>query len=163
MKWIGGRTALWACLTIGSAVGAYAVGVGAPQADVDMGEAIMNQSCTGCHTSRIIDVQAMDKDQWTKMVDTMIQKGAQVKPADLSMFIDYLTEQHGPMPEGAGKKIVLNTCTVCHTLNRVKTHNVSKADWEDTLNHMIGEGADIPDENFPIILDYLSENFGEAK
>ena len=162
MKRMWGRPALWACLTVGSAVGAYAVGGGAPLQE-DRGEQILNESCTGCHTTRKIDTQALDRDGWATMVNSMIERGAQVKAEERAMFIDYLEEQHGPMPDGAGKNIVLNTCTVCHTLNRVKTHAASRADWIDTLNHMIGEGADISDEDFPVLLNYLARNFGEVK
>jgi len=37
---------------------------------------------------------------------------------DVSGFVDYLVRKHGPLPEGAGKKIMLNECTLCHDLER---------------------------------------------
>lgn len=135
-------------------------GIGTAQ-DVDPGERLMNASCqTSCHTVRNIQTQAMDAAGWTKTVDTMVGKGAKISPDDVPALVRYLAEHYGPIPDGPGKEIVLNTCTMCHDLNRIKLGRRSTEEWEETLVSMLNEGAPLSDENFTIVHRYLSKNFG---
>jgi cytochrome c5 len=128
--------------------------------DTERGERIMNASCQTCHDVRRIQTAALDADAWTEKVNTMMAKGAKVESADLPVLIEYLARQHGPVPEGAGKRILLNICTMCHDLNRIKHGRRSSEEWEETLNTMLNEGAPLSDAAFPVIHEYLSENFG---
>jgi hypothetical protein len=125
-------------------------------------ERVMNMSCsvTGCHTVRPIQTAAMDQEGWAKTVDAMIEKGAKLEmPEDRDILIEYLVQQHGPLPEGEGKAILLNTCTICHDLQRVRTRRATPEGWKELLEEMIFEGAPLSDENIPILLTYLSRNF----
>ena len=85
--------------------------------------------------------------------------GAQVKKEDLPVLVAYLTEQHGPLPDGAGKKIMLEVCTMCHELHRIRDTGATREEWDDILVHMINEGAPLTDDDFPILLNYLARNF----
>ena len=138
-----------------AALGASAAQDTAP----DKGEQIQNAACLGCHDLRPIQTAAYDRDGWTMVVDAMIQKGADVKDADKPVLVDFLVRSHGPLPDGKGKAILLNTCTVCHDLGRVRANTVSREEWEETLNAMLNEGAMLSDQDFPVLLDYLSRNF----
>lgn len=136
------------------------VRLGAAQ-ETDPGERIMNASCqTTCHNVRVIQTQAMNADQWTKTVGTMVDKGAKISKDDIPTLVRYLAERHGPIPDGPGKEIVLNTCTMCHDLNRIKLGRRSPEEWEETLISMLNEGAPLSDEAFGIVHRYLSKNFG---
>jgi cytochrome c5 len=125
----------------------------------DRGEQIQNASCLGCHDMRPIQTQALDKDGWTKMVTSMVDKGAEVKPEDVPVLVDYLVKTHGPLPEGQGKTILLNTCTVCHDLGRVRTQGRTPEDWNDILGTMLNEGAMLSEQDYPVLLAYLARNF----
>ena len=125
----------------------------------DRGEQIQNANCLGCHDMRPIQTQALDKDGWTKMVMSMVDKGAEVKPEDVPVLVDYLVKTHGPLPEGPGKTILLNTCTVCHDLGRVRTQGRTPEDWNDTLSTMLNEGAMLSEQDYPVLLAYLARNF----
>ena len=145
---------------ITAAIAALAIAVVAAQdVQTDKGEGIQNAACLGCHDLRPIQTAALDKDGWAGIVDSMIQKGADVKDADKPVLIDYLYRNHGPLPEGKGKDILLNTCTVCHDLGRVRQHRVSPEEWEETLLAMLNEGAMLSDQDFPVLLNYLAKNF----
>jgi len=125
-------------------------------------ERVMNGSCSvsGCHTVRRIQTSAMDKEGWTKTVDAMIEKGAKLElPEDKDILIEYLAQQHGPLPPGEGREILLNTCTICHDLQRVRTRRATPEGWKELLEEMIFEGAPLSDENIPILLVYLARNF----
>jgi hypothetical protein len=125
-------------------------------------EKLMNGSCSvsSCHTIRPIQTAAMDEEGWTKTVDAMIAKGAKIEgDEDKSILIDYLVRYHGPLPDGEGKAILLNTCTICHDLQRVRTRRATPEGWKELLEEMIFEGAPLSDDNIPILLTYLARNF----
>ena len=124
------------------------------------GERLMNASCLACHDVRRIQVQALDAEQWTRTVNTMVEKGATIASDDLPVLVDYLVQHHGPLPEGRGKAILLNVCTLCHDLTRVRRGRRSAEEWEETLNAMLNEGAPLSDDAFPIVHAYLARNFG---
>ena len=152
-----------AVVPLSAAFGALALVCAASGAaqEADSGERIMNASCqTSCHSVRVIQTQAMDVDAWTKSVGTMVDKGAKISKDDIPTLVRYLAEHYGPIPDGPGKEIVLNTCTMCHDLNRIKLGHRSSEEWEETLISMLNEGAPLSDENFAIVHRYLSKNFG---
>ena len=153
----GLRPIVWVAATL--SFSAVAAGRLPAQRD-DRGERVMNASCLACHDVRRIQVQALDAAQWTKTVDTMIERGAKVSGEDLPLLVDYLVQHHGPMPEGRGKAIVLNVCTLCHDLTRIRRGRRSAEEWEETLNAMLNEGAPLSDDAFPIVHAYLSRYFG---
>lgn len=157
MKWINAKSALWASATLCSA--AIAFSASQQVQEPPKGEVIMNNSCMSCHEYRTIQTQAMDQAGWTKLVNSMIDKGAQVKKDDLPVLVEYLTEQHGPLPEGAGRKIMLEVCTMCHELHKIRETVATRDEWDDILVHMINEGAPLSDDDFPVLLNYLARNF----
>src|SRR5258707_6607 len=125
----------------------------------ERGEDIVNTTCTTCHDTRAVDTQALDEAGWTKEVQAMIEKGAEVKAADVPVVIDYLTRFHGPLPDGAGKEVVLNVCTQCHDLQRVRRTRLSAEGWSEILLAMLNEGAPLTDKDFASVLRYLAKNF----
>ncbi len=123
------------------------------------GEQVQNAACLGCHDMRPIETASYDRDGWNMVVSSMIAKGAEVKDTDKPALVDFLVRNHGPLPDGPGKQILLNTCTVCHDLSRVRAHTVSPEEWEETLLAMLNEGAMLSDQDFPVLLKYLATNF----
>src|SRR5215472_3160892 len=107
------KTGLWLGATIVTAAIAFAAGQDQTQVK---SERILNTSCTTCHDLRKIQTQALDAEGWSKVVNSMIEKGAKVDNDDIPMFVSYLEQNFGPLPDGPGKEIVLNKCTVCHDL-----------------------------------------------
>jgi cytochrome c5 len=129
--------------------------------EAEPGERIMNASCVNaCHSVRSIQTQAMTPDAWSKTVATMIEKGAKVSKEDVPVLVEYLAQHHAPVPEGPGKAILLNICTMCHDLGRIRLGRRSPEEWEETLVSMLNEGAPLSEEQFPVIHAYLSKNFG---
>lgn len=120
----------------------------------------MNAACQDCHSIRVIQVQAMDLDGWTKQISQEIQRGAKLAKEDVPTLATYLTRTHGPLPDGEGKDVLLHTCTMCHELSRIKFGRRSPEEWEETLVTMLNEGAQLSDEDFARVHHYLSRNFG---
>ena len=113
------------------------LGGAAAQDSSNRGEQVQNAACLGCHDLRPIETASYDKSGWN----------------------DFLVRNHGPLPDGPGKQILLNTCTLCHDLGRVRAHTVSREEWEETLLAMLNEGAMLSDQDFPVLLAYLARNF----
>jgi cytochrome c5 len=157
MKFMAGKTGLWLLVTIATAAVAFATGQDIDPAE--KAERIMNGNCTSCHDIRKIQTQAHDEEGWTKIVNDMIEKGAKVNKEDIPLLVAYLADTQGPLPEGPGKSIVLEKCTMCHTLNRVRHHFTTPEGWADTLSAMFNEGLSLTDEEFATVLRYLARNF----
>jgi hypothetical protein len=128
--------------------------------DTDPGERLMNAACQDCHSVRVIQVQAMDADGWTKRISQEIEKGAKLSKEDVPTLVEYLVRTHGPMPDGPGREVILNICTLCHDLYRIKENRRSPEEWEELLVSMLNEGAPLNDEQFARVHLYLSRNFG---
>jgi cytochrome c553 len=136
------------------------VAAGQEQRQPERGEQILNAACTtACHDTRPIDTQALDEDAWTKSVKAMIEKGAELKPDDMKPLVDYLVKFHGPLPDGPGKALVLNICTQCHNLERVRRSQRTPEGWLEILETMLNEGAPLSEKDLPEVLRYLARNF----
>ncbi len=125
----------------------------------ERGEQIMNAACTACHGTRPIDTRALDEEAWTKQVKKEIDRGASVKTDDVRTLVEYLVKGHGPLPDGPGKELVLNICTQCHDLQRVRRTRLSPEGWVEVLEAMLNEGAPLSEKDFPDVLRYLARNF----
>ena len=153
--------------SLATAVLAFSAGTDARQVarsvaqDTALPEQILQKNCQGCHDLRPIQTSAMDAAGWTATIRTMIEDhGAEIAESDIPALVKYLAQNHGPVPDGPGKQVLLNTCTLCHDLSRIKTGRRSHEEWEETLITMLNEGAPLSDPEFAIMLDYLSRHFG---
>ena len=124
------------------------------------GQQLVEKRCQGCHTMRRVDTAAKNADGWRETIQVMIQDGAEIEESEIPVMVQYLAREHGPVPEGPGKQILLNICTQCHNLQRIKNGRRSPEEWEETLAAMLNEGAPVSDEQFPVIHAYLSRHFG---
>jgi cytochrome c5 len=150
------KSGLWIAATVMLAAMAF----GAGQDDgLTKAERIVNTTCLQCHDLRKIQTQALDAAGWQAVVESMIEKGAKVEKADVPMLSVYLEGNFGPLPDGNGKEIVLNKCTVCHDLKRVRQHLASPEEWAETIGAMENEGLMISDEEYALVLRYLARNF----
>ena len=152
------RPAIWLTATLCCSVVALSAGQ-RPLPVVDPGEKLLNTACSSCHDLRPIETSALDSDGWTKIVNAMIGKGAEVKKDEAPVLVKYLAKAYGPLPDGPGKTILLNICTQCHTLDRIKSRGSTRGEWDELLMHMLNEGAPLSDEDYPVLLTYLARNF----
>ena len=123
------------------------------------GEKILTAACQGCHDSRHVDTQALDEAGWTKVVKAEVERGAEVKSDDVPVLVDYLARYHAPLPDGPGKEVILNICTQCHDLQRVRRTRLDAEGWAEILDTMLNEGAPLTEKDFAAALRYLAKNF----
>jgi mono/diheme cytochrome c family protein len=67
------------------------------------------------------------------------------------------------LKEGAGRDVVINNCIACHSTDYIQMDSpfMKRPAWEATVNKMIKVmGAPIRPEDVPIIVEYLTKNYG---
>jgi len=64
------------------------------------------------------------------------------------------------LPEGKPKEIILAKCQTCHSLLRIVSSHRAKSEWQDVVERMTQQGASLGPEEVPLLVDYLSTNFG---
>lgn len=68
------------------------------------------------------------------------------------------------LPDGPGKDVTVRACGPCHEARRAASVRLTREGWAAVIDSMQKRGAQVSDENFPIILEYLSTHFlGEAQ
>jgi competence ComEA-like helix-hairpin-helix protein len=66
------------------------------------------------------------------------------------------------LPDGPGKEIVIKKCLPCHNV-RVTTArrgSGSADEWEQVVNKMVSQGAELSDDEIDLVVQYLSVNYG---
>ncbi|MGH9473234.1 MAG: hypothetical protein ACRD2F_07045 [Terriglobales bacterium] len=63
------------------------------------------------------------------------------------------------MPAGPAKEDVVTLCTQCHTLHRIVTKHLSRANWAYELHVMQGNGLSATPAQLKLILDYLAKHY----
>ncbi|MCZ7543762.1 MAG: ABC transporter substrate-binding protein [Anaerolineae bacterium] len=60
------------------------------------------------------------------------------------------------MMEHDGEALVAERCTVCHTIDRIEAAEKDEAGWTETVDLMIGNGAELNDAERAAVIDYLA-------
>ncbi|MEI6419196.1 MAG: cytochrome c [Sphingomonadales bacterium] len=63
-----------------------------------------------------------------------------------------------PLPPGPGRELVGAKCSSCHNLAIVAGQRRDRVAWEQTIDQMMGRGAEISDADFAVIANYLGSN-----
>ena len=58
--------------------------------------------------------------------------------------------------DAVASNLVNTVCASCHTLDRVKNKKADKDGWTTTVARMKEKGADLTDEQVPVVVDYLT-------
>ena len=67
------------------------------------------------------------------------------------------------LPDAPGKDVTVRACGICHEAKRAASVRLTRDGWAEVIEGMMKRGAPLSEENFKIVLDYLSTHFlGEA-
>ncbi|MBV8842785.1 MAG: helix-hairpin-helix domain-containing protein [Bryobacterales bacterium] len=64
------------------------------------------------------------------------------------------------LPDGPGKEVFAKVCAGCHELDLATGQKKSKDEWKQTVDRMIGYGAELTKEQSEQIVNYLAANYG---
>jgi mono/diheme cytochrome c family protein len=67
------------------------------------------------------------------------------------------------LPEGAGRKIMLQACVQCHDLRNTVAQRKTAAGWRRTVNEMVWRGTPLVGDEAEIVTRYLANAFGPDK
>jgi hypothetical protein len=65
-----------------------------------------------------------------------------------------------PKPSERARTLVLDACTACHTLERVRRQHFDEEQWRGVIAGMLSEGVPLTDEETTVVVEYLAANFG---
>src|SRR5262245_20252410 len=63
-------------------------------------------------------------------------------------------------PDAVATNLVTTVCASCHTLDRVKNKVGDKDAWTATVNRMAEKGANLTDEQIPVVIEFLTRAAG---
>jgi mono/diheme cytochrome c family protein len=66
-----------------------------------------------------------------------------------------------PLPEGEGKNLVQKVCNDCHGPENYLNKHMDKDGWEKVVSDMVEKGATGTDQEYDIVVAYLTKNFGK--
>jgi mono/diheme cytochrome c family protein len=144
------------------------------------GGEIMKAQCLTCHGDDLIQQQRLNKAGWTREVEKMMRWGAEVKDADKDHLIEYLTANYPQRPFSKeplapptpavdaaviarGKTLHEGKCLACHGDDLVKQQRLSKTGWTKEVEKMVRWGAEVSDEEKPVLVEYLLTQNNSAK
>jgi cytochrome c5 len=171
MKWMLGRTAMWAWATVAAMTVAYtAFAQTLPEGD---GKKILESACTSCHGIEGTVKMKLSKEGWEGLVSSMISNGAQVDQKDYPVLIDYLVKHFGTPDaapaagsasnDAAAKKLLEEACTSCHDLGLVTEAHYTKEEWQGVITSMVAKGASVSEKDSPVLVEYLVKMYGPKK
>jgi competence protein ComEA len=92
----------------------------------------------------------------TLMLITVVARAAQQDPQPL-------VPSGAGLPDGPGKDVTVKACGTCHETRRAASVRLTREGWAAVIDGMVKRGAKVSNEEFPVILDYLSTHFlGQA-
>src|SRR5690242_8526532 len=63
------------------------------------------------------------------------------------------------LPDAPGKAALLRVCKGCHPPETVAIKHHTREEWEEVVTNMINAGATGSDEDFNLVVDYLTTQF----
>ena len=82
--------------------------------------------------------------------------------AAISMLAIFASARADELPEGKGKALVRTACSQCHSVDLLLDQPRSRESWTDVVSQMVGNGAQLSDDDFNLVIDYLATNLGPA-
>ena len=82
--------------------------------------------------------------------------------AAISMLVIFASARADELPEGKGKALVRTACSPCHSADLLLDQPRSRESWTDVVSQMVGNGAQLSDDDFKVVIDYLATNLGLA-
>ena len=69
-------------------------------------------------------------------------------------------KEDASLPEGAGRRLMLQACVQCHDFKCVVSQRKTADAWRRTINEMIWRGAPLLADEAVVLTDYMAASFG---
>jgi cytochrome c5 len=151
----------WFSLAVAACLSAMAAGAAQQKPEnlpAGDGRKIVETTCGSCHGLDIVTSKRYSKERWQSVVEEMIAQGAPLTKAEANRVVAYLARHFGEKERA--QELYEEICSYCHELGRVARQALTREEWRGLIRGMVDEGAPVTDEEFSMILDYLTEHFG---
>jgi len=74
-------------------------------------------------------------------------------------LVFFATATWAQLPDGPGKDVTLKVCKQCHEIERAVAPRQNMEGWQATMDKMLALGAQISDQDYTTIVEYLAKNF----
>ena len=64
------------------------------------------------------------------------------------------------LPDGKGKELIQQKCTMCHAANLWMSQRHTRDEWGSVLDNMMSKGLEASNEDLDTMATYLAQNFG---
>src|SRR5262245_52878754 len=71
------------------------------------------------------------------------------------------SQQSTSSDDEKGKALVESKCTLCHGLDEVRVANLDRPGWKELVESMRTKGADLEDDEVPLIVSYLVKTYSQ--
>ena len=75
------------------------------------------------------------------------------------LFLLFSVNLYAQLPEGPGREETERICKGCHELERSVSRRQDRDGWQATINKMVAFGTKGSDQEFALILDYLTKHY----
>ena len=133
------------------------------------GREIVASACTSCHGPATFINLRQGPEAWKRQMYDMILRGAMVQPSEIQPAVNYLVANFGTgnnvppamvkvsLPDGAGKELVEQRCTLCHGLDRAAGTKRTRTEWNGILSRMVFLGAPVAGDELKTVTTYLHD------
>jgi competence ComEA-like helix-hairpin-helix protein len=63
---------------------------------------------------------------------------------------------------GPGADVFQRVCVLCHTPDRIVANRKTRTEWDEVIDKMITRGAQVTDDNYGPIEEFLLRNYGKV-
>jgi cytochrome c5 len=138
---------------------------------VEQGRKSVSRGCVQCHGPQHYAIQRKSAEGWRRTVYDMVTRGSPLLVEEIEPVVAFLTatfgpnspipgSKAGPLPDERGREILMANCTMCHAVEMVRGTKKSEAEWLQTIDRMVTNGATIAATDKPILAKYAAANFG---
>jgi hypothetical protein len=142
-----------ATLLVGAAL--LAAGVPLPEGPA---KKTVESACSACHTLDILADKKWSREKWENVIHSMVARGAKLREDETAAVADYLTRHFGA--ETQVRELVEGICSQCHELGKIEDQHLNREQWAALIKGMIYEGAPVTEEEFSMIVEYLTRHYG---
>ncbi len=87
------------------------------------------------------------------------------RPVFASLLVLFVLSVGPPRPSAGadeGEKVFQENCSFCHTVDRAKAKHLTRGEWQDIINRMVGFGCSISSsrKKQEEVLEYLARTQG---
>jgi mono/diheme cytochrome c family protein len=140
--------------------------------NVEQGRQLATKACVQCHGPQHYVIQRKSAEGWRRTVYDMLTRGSPLLAEEIEPVVTYLTATYGPnspiprsnaapLPDEAGRAILMANCTQCHAVEMVRAAKKTEAEWLQTIDRMVTNGAKIGAADKPVLAKYAAAHLGQ--